>query len=154
QFGDHFKFINWQSASAASADAAASLPELIARLDDESRTPLPPISVRWFSRMPSQPEQPLELTRMTVYKKNDPTIATDANGLGSDISQALDALVPTSTFMEDAQAQFVSRVPVAQRLTPIAAKRIVELPMTDDDLPVGLESVMNVDFRRSQPQGA
>jgi hypothetical protein len=148
QLGGHFKFLDWQSAHAA--PVAADTPQLIARLVDDSTASMPPVSVHWVAIFPSQAEETLGLAQMPIYKRSDPNIATDAAGLINDVSEQFSALVPTPGFREETLRQFVSRVPLARQVTPIAAKRILELLVTAD-LPIGMASVMEVEFKRTSP---
>ena len=148
QLGGHFKFLDWQPASAAPVDA--DTPQLIARLVDDSTASMPPVSVHWVAIFPSQAEQTLGLAQMSIYKRSDTNIATDAAGLINDVTEQFAALVPTPGFREDTLREFVSRVPLARQVTPIADKRIFELAVTAD-LPIGMASVMELEFKRASP---
>lgn len=149
QLGDHYKFLEWQSAAPA---VGAETPQFIARLVEDDDSPMSAISVRWFALQAPELERSLELSSVRIYKENATDVATDANDLTGDISGQLDMLVPTPGFMGDVLQQFVSRVPLARQVTAIGTRRIVELPVTNADLPIGMASVVEVEFRNASPQ--
>jgi hypothetical protein len=149
QLGDHYKFLDWQSLAAT---PGAETPQLIARLVDDGAPPMPPISVRWFVLQAPEAERPLELVPVRIYQRSEPEIATDAATLAGDISEQLDLLVPTTGFKADVLKQFVSRVPLARQVTAIDTRHIVELQVPHADLPIGMASVVQVEFKKTAPQ--
>jgi hypothetical protein len=137
-----FTFLTWSAEPNATANAIGVL---IAAVVEDTDDPMPSISIRWAALGPSTSRQSLELAPIQVYRKNDPNIATSAKGVQSDAKAALDKVV-TSGFMDDVFVQFVSRIPLVKGATALPAQRVIELAVNGDDLPIGQESIMRVEF--------
>ena len=78
----------------------------------------------------------------------------EGNSTSSDVASAtryevtdaaLDKII-TSTFLDDVFTLFVSQIPLVRGATALPAKRVIELPINGDDLPIGQESIMRVEF--------
>jgi hypothetical protein len=148
----HFPFVAWTTGENPTAPV---LGYLIARLVEDRPEPMPSISVHWFAiRSPSNALVETLVPPVLVYKKNDPTVATDKQGLQRDVEKALDlALVALSDigFTRQFFNNFVSTIALASQVTALPAKRVIELPMRGDEIPIGQESEMKLEFVKSDP---
>jgi hypothetical protein len=145
QMGMQFPFVAWTASENATAPMVG---QLIARLNEDAIEPMSSISVRWLAVRPPDPVlQPMALARVEVYKKNDPSVASDAKGVQRDTQRALDRVaLGDSGFMRDFFTKFVATIPLAVRVTALPAKRVIELPLKGEELPIGQESEMKLEF--------
>jgi hypothetical protein len=131
------------------------LGQIVAQLVDDSSDEMPPILVRWFAVIDGRAKA--ELTGsvpIQIYARNDPNVdATNQLALEQRTMEALDKVIPTDSFLDGLFKNFVSRVPLARSVTPIETDRVIELPLQKDDVPIGQQSVVDVEFILSASNG-
>ena len=149
RFTRRFGFVTWIAEPNATANAVGVL--IAGLVEDTPGEPMPSISIRWAAVGPSPSRQPLDLTWVPVYRRNDPNIAaTNPQDVQRDAKSALDKVI-TSAFMDDVLERFVKQIPLVRGATALPAKRVIELPVNSDDLPIGQESIMRIEFTSRAP---
>ena len=143
-------FADWTAEADPAKPIAGSL---VVRLTEEGGGDLPSVIVQWFYQQGNAAPELLAWPTLTVYERNDPNIASNVQKLQQHTADAL-AKVTGASLKANLLADFTPRVPLARKITARATEKVFELPMRSDELPIGAESVMDVEFRKQGPDAS
>ena len=127
------------------------LGRLIARLNDEPAAEIPEIRVEWLSRRGDGPEVALGWALLPVVERNDGTVELGNRKAIEQLAKGKLDGIPGVILKANLLETFMARIPLATSVSANDTDHLVELPMQSEELPLGLKSVMKVEFRKPAP---